>query len=254
MRQWFLGLVAVVTAAGVAAADDKAEAVVKKGIEAHGGADALNKYKASKYTMKGELPVAGTDIEFTGAMAFVLPDKFRMDLSLEVMGMKVAIHQVANGDQVKRTVKVGDMDAPAGDDVKDEIKFAVAGRQAQMLTPLLDAARFTIKAADDEDVNGKKAAVVVATPKGFDKELKLYFDKESGLLVKSGHKGKGPGEGGARVDVYQESFFSDFQKVSGIQVPTKVLVHQDGKKFMSAILSDYQVLEKLDEKEFAIED
>jgi hypothetical protein len=254
MRHWFLGLAAAVVVAGMAAADDKAEAVVKKAIQAHGGADALTKYKASKYAMKGELPVAGTDTAFTGDMAFMAPDKFRMDLSLEVMGMKVAIHQVANGDKVKRSVKVGDMEAPPGDDVKDEIKFAVAGRQAQTLTPLLDATKFTIKAADDEDVNGKKAAVVIATPKGFDKEMKLYFEKDSGLLVKAGHKGKGPGEGGAQVDVYQESYFSDFQKVNGVQVPTKVIVNHDGKKFMTATLSDHQVLEKLDDKEFAIDD
>jgi len=254
MRQWFLGLAAAVLASGVAAADEKAEAVVKKAIQAHGGADALNKYKASKYAMKGELPVAGTDTEFTGDMAFMAPDKFRMDLTLEVMGMKVAVHQVAHGDKVKRSVKVGDMDVPAGDDAKDEIKFAVAGRQAQTLTPLLDAEKFSVKAGEDEDVNGKKAAVVVATPKGFDKEMKLYFDKESGLLVKTAHKGKGPGEGGAQVDVYQESYFSDFQKVNGIQVPSKVVVNHDGKKFMTATLSDYQVLEKLDDKEFTVDD
>jgi hypothetical protein len=254
MRHGFLGLIAAVLVAGAAAADEKAEAVVKKAIQAHGGADALTKYKASKYSMKGELPVAGTDTEFTGDMAFMAPDKFRMDLSLEVMGMKVAVHQVANGEKVTRKVKVGDMDVPSGDDAAQEIKFAVAGRQAQTLTPLLESEKFAIKAADDEDVNGKKAAVVVATPKGFDKEMKLYFDKDSGMLVKTAHKGKGPGEGGAQVDVYQESYFSEFQKVNGIQVATKVVVHHDGKKFMTATLSDYQVLEKLEEKEFTVDE
>jgi outer membrane lipoprotein-sorting protein len=254
MRQWFLGLAVAVLATGVAAADEKAEAIVKKGIEAHGGADALNKYKASKYTMKGEVSVAGNDAEFTGDTAHVLPDKFRMKLNLDFMGMKVAVHQVANGDKFKRTVTVGDMVVPADDDAKDEIRFAVVGKQAQTLTPLLDPAKFSIKAADDEDVNGKKAVVVVATPKAIDKEIKLYFDKESSLLVKAGHKGRGPGEGGARVDVYVESYFSDFKKVNGIQVPTKAVQHHDGKKFMTLTMSDHEFLEKLDDKEFAIED
>ena len=75
------------------------------------------------------------------------------------IGKTIAEAFVANGDQVKRTVKVGDMDAPAGDDSKDEVKFAVAGRQAHMLTPLLDAARFTLKAADDP---------ILITPVGFE--------------------------------------------------------------------------------------
>ncbi|MBO0699371.1 MAG: hypothetical protein J2P46_13325 [Zavarzinella sp.] len=254
MRHWFLGIAAAVALSGLAAADEKAEAVVKKAIEATGGADALNKYKASKYTIKGEVSVAGNDTEFTGDMAYAMPDKFRMNLSLDVMGMKVTIHQVANGEKFARTVKVGDMVIPGEDDANEELKFAVIGRQAQMLTPLLDTSKFTVKAADDEDVNGKKAAVVIVTPKGTDKEIKLYFDKESGLLVKAGHKGKGPGDGGARVDVYQESYFSDFKKVNGIQVPTKVLLNHDGKKFMTATMSDYEVAEKLDDKEFQVDD
>src|SRR5262245_507178 len=253
MRRWFLGLAVVFAAAGAAAADDKAEAVVKKAIEAHGGADTLNKYMASKYTVKGEIDVQGTATEFTGAMANAVPGKFRMNIDLEVMGMKISVTQVLNGDKAKRTVKVGDMVIPQEVE-KDEMKMGQAGQAAQKLTPLLDAKAFTIRAADDEDVNGKKAAVGVATPKAIDKEIKLYFDKESGLLVKTGHKGLGPGDGGARSEVYQESYLSEFKKVSGVQVPTKIVLHHDGKKFMTANMSDYEVLEKIDDKEFTVED
>ena len=45
------------------AADDKAEAVVKKAIEAHGGAENLNKYTAGQFTMKGDVSVMGMDLE-----------------------------------------------------------------------------------------------------------------------------------------------------------------------------------------------
>ena len=55
MRRWVLGLAVAFAAAGAASADEKVEAIVKKGIEAHGGAEALNKYKAGKMNMKGEL-------------------------------------------------------------------------------------------------------------------------------------------------------------------------------------------------------
>ena len=103
-------------------------------------------------------------------------------------------------------------------------------------------------------MNGKKAALVVVTPKGLDREFKLYFDKESGLLVKSGHQGKGPGEDGAQADVYQESFPSEYKKVNGVQVATKLVVHNDGKKFMTLNMSDVELLEKLDDSEFKIDD
>jgi len=253
MRLWLLGVAAVLAAAGVAAADDKADAVVKKAIEAQGGADTMNKYPAARFTMKGEISVMGMDLELSGDMAFV-SDKFRMNINTSVMGQPIVVHQVVNGDKGKRTVKVGDMAVQATNIEKDEIELSRLGRQVEKLTPLLDAKKFTLRTGEDEDVNGKKAALVIATPKGLDREFKLYFDKDSGLLVKSAHQGKGPGEGGAQVDVYQESFPSEYKKVNGLQVPTRLEIHNDGKKFMTATLSDYEVLEKLDDAEFKIDD
>lgn len=248
-----LGVAVALVAAGAAVADDKAEAVIKKAIQAQGGADVLNKYTAAKVHVKGEMNLQGTDVPFEADMAYA-PGKFKMVLQMEAMGQKVTITQVMNGDKGKRTVAVGDKVVQSAQVEKDEVQQAVAGRQAQRLTPLLDPKLFTLKAADDEDVNGKKAAVVLATPKGSDKEMKLYFDKSSGLLVKSAHKGKGPGSGEDRPEVYQESYVSDYKKVNGLQVPGKIEIHNDGKKFMTGTMSDHKVEEKLDEKEFAIDD
>jgi hypothetical protein len=254
MRRWILGIAVVFAAAGIVAADEKAEAVVKKAIEAHGGADALNKYKAGRFNMKGQIPVMGTETEFTGDIAYAIPGKAKVNIYLEVMGMKVTVSQILNGDKAKRSVKVGDMTVPAGDEDKDENKVSAANQEAERLTPLLDAKRFTVKSGGEEDVNGKKADVVIATPKSVDKELKFYFDKESGLMVKAAHRGMAAGENGARSEVLQERYLSDYKKVNGIQVPMKVVLHHDGKKFMTANMSDYEILEKIDDKEFAIED
>jgi outer membrane lipoprotein-sorting protein len=255
MRRLFFGLAVALCAAGLAAADDKAEAIVKKGIEAHGGADALNKYKAGRFKMKGEMSLLGMDLEFTGDLAYALPDRYRMEMSSEIMGMKLVIHQVVKGETIKSTVKIGDMTAPSGGDLeKEELKLAAAMQEAEQLTPLLDSKKFAIKAADDEDVDGKKAAVVVVTPKAIDKEVKLYFDKKSGLIVKTVHKGIGPGDGGAPVEVLEETYHSDYKKVHGVQVPTKLVVNHDGKKFLTIHLSDYELLEKIDDKEFTTDD
>ncbi|HJZ92196.1 MAG TPA: hypothetical protein VKE40_15075 [Gemmataceae bacterium] len=253
MRQWFLGVAVVIAASSAAVADEKAEAIVKKGIDSHGGADALSKNMASRFTLKGEVDVQGTDTEFTGDMAYVVPGRFKMNLNLEVMGMKISINQVINGEKAKRMVKVGDM-VIKQEVEQEDLKMGAAGQAAQKLTPLLDPKVFSIRAADDEDVNGKKAAVVIATPKAIDKEIKLYFDKESGLLVKTGHKGLGPGDGGARAEVYKETYLSEYKKVNGVQVPTKMVLNHDGKKFMTATMGDYEVLEKIDDKEFSVED
>ena len=114
----------------------------------------------------------------------------------------------------------------------------------------MDPKQFTLQAAEDEDVNGKKAAVVIATPKAIDRDFKLYFDKDSGLVVKSGHKGKAPGGG----EVYAETYVSEYKKVNGVQVATKIVLNHDDKKFLSATVDDVEVLEKLDDNEFKLDD
>jgi hypothetical protein len=255
MRRWFLGLAVALVAAGIAAAEDKAEAVVKKAIDAHGGADALNKYKAARFKMAGDLSIMGMDIEFTGSLAYNLPDRYRLEIEMEVMGQKAVFEQVVKGETIKSTVKAGGMTVqnPGGDAEKEELRVAAVMQEAEQLTPLLDAKKFTIKAADDADVNGKKASVVVVQPKSVKKEFKMFFDKESGLLVKTAHRGKQPDAGGA-TEVDEESYASDYKKVKGIQVPGKLIVNHDGKKFMEVKLSDYELLEKIDDKEFATDD
>jgi hypothetical protein len=254
MRRWVLGMAVVFAAAGVAAADEKAEAVVKKGIEAHGGADALNKYLAGKMKMKGEFTVMGMDFEFTGTLQYSGADRMKIEVNSDIMGMKLVVNQVVKGESVKHSVTVGGMTVAGTDAEKAELKAEAVLHEAEQLTPLLDAKKFTIKSVDDETVNDKKAAVIIAKPKAIDKELKIYFDKESGLVVKTAHKSLGPGDGGAPAEVNQETYHTDYKKVNGIQVSHKQVVTHDSKKFMTVEVTEVELLEKIDDKEFTIDD
>src|SRR5262245_60494623 len=150
MRRWYLGLTVALVAAGAAAADEKAVAAVKKAIEAHGGADNLNKYNAGRFKMTGDLSIMGMDIEFTGNLVYSLPDRYKMEMSAEVAGMKLIIEQVVKGENVKSVIKVGGttIPNPGGDAEKEELKMAAVLQEAERLTPLLDAKKFTIKSGD----------------------------------------------------------------------------------------------------------
>lgn len=259
MRRTLMGLAAVVLFVGPAAAadkiDEKAEAAVKKAIAAHGGEKALTKYTAGRFNMKGEMSILGMDLDFTGKLSFATPDRFRMEMNSDIMGQKMVITQVVKGDKINSTVKVGDMTLPAADDEqKEELKLAAAMQEAERLTTLLDPKKFTIKSADEEEVNGKKATVVVVTPATVKREVKFLFDQKSGLLVKTSHKGKGPGEDGKSVEVVEDSYHLDYKEVNGIQVAMKLEVKHDDKKFMTVNVSDYEALEKIEDKEFATDD
>lgn len=254
MKRWLLSLTVVLVSVGMATADDKAEAVVKKAIEAHGGAEALNKYLAGKSKMKGELSLLGMSIEFTGSVMYMLPDRYKFELSASIAGQKLTILQTAKGDKIKSTVKVGDMTVPTPEDDKDDVKMAMILQDAERFTPLLDKKKFTLKSADDEEVDGKKTSVIVATPAAVKKEVRFYFDKTTGLLLRRSHQSKGPGDDGAPKEVLEDSYSSDYKKVKGIMVPHKLEVKHDGKKFMTATVSDVDLLEKLEDKEFGSDD
>ncbi len=236
--------------AAPAFAQDDAAAVVKKAIAAHGGADALNKYQAGSYKVKGDMSVFGMDIDFTGAMTYQVPDKYRMEINAEVMGQKLAVVQVVNGKTVKNTIN--GMATPLGDAEKAELQQAAMIQEVSQLTPLLDSKKYTIKAEKDADVNDKPCSVVLVTAKDF-KDTRLFFDKKSGLLVKTERKGLAPSMGEPK-EVNEETLLSDYKKVDGVAIPMKLVVNHDGKKFMTMTVSDAKVMEKADPKAFAVDD
>lgn len=250
MSRWFLGLAVAALVGAPVVADDAANEVVKKAVAAHGGADVLNKFKAGTSKIKGDMTVFGMDLEFTGDLAYELPDKYKMTVLTEVAGQKLTIVQVVNGTKIKNTLN--GMATGLGAAEKAELAQAAAMQEIAQLTPLLDSKKYTIKAEKDEDVNGAPASVVLVTAKDF-KATKLFFDKKSGLLVKTSRKGLAPGMGEPQ-EVMEETILSDYKKLDGVMTPMKMAVTHDGKKFMNVTVVESKVMEKADPKAFATDD
>jgi hypothetical protein len=222
MTKWFLGLTALALAVAPSAAQapDTAEAVLKKAIDAHGGADTLKKLQAGESKFKGDMAVFGMELEFTGRMVYQAPDKFRMEIDTEIMGQKLAILQVVNGTKTKNSLN--GMAAPLGEAEQKELRQAAMMQEISQLTPLLDAKKFTIKSEKPTD----DANVVLVTAKDLN-DTKLFFDKKSGLLVKTQRRGLAPSMGEPK-EVDEETVMSDFKKVDGVLVPMKLVVNHDG--------------------------
>jgi hypothetical protein len=253
MTKRLLGLVVVATLAVPAPAQDDAKKIIDKAIAAHGGMDTLKKYKAAKSTIAGEMTVGGMDMTYTGSTASEFPGKWKLTVETSVMGQKIDVLHVVNGDKVKQKVTFGGMDvSPPGDEAKDEARETAMMHGIELIYPLLDEKKFSLKAEADGEVNGKKAAVIKATILDNSKTVTLSFDKESGLLVKTQRKGKS-GDG-MNKEVDEESFLSDYKKVNGVMSAHKLVVHHDGTKFMTCTMSDVEVLESLPAKTFATDD
>jgi hypothetical protein len=241
MRNWLMSVSVVLFVNAPVPAQDDAAAVVKKAIDAHGGAAALNKYKAGYSKFKGEISIGGMDLDYTGEITYQLPDKYNMTIKAEAGGQKVVVEQNING-----------MVVPMSDEEKAEVYQSAMLQEVEQLTPLLEGKKYTLKAEKDAEVDGKPAAVVVVTAKGLS-DTKLFFDKKTMLLVKTERKTT-TGPKGDKVEVVEETIMSDFKKVEGVQTAMKLIVNHDGKKFMTLTNTEVKLMEKADPKKFAIVD
>jgi outer membrane lipoprotein-sorting protein len=251
MRTAVLGLAAVAAlSGGVRAADGEAVAVIEKAIKAHGGAEKLRKFTGATVKMKGELEVLGTPTEVTGELAYAIPGKLRLALDLEVMGQKVALVQTVNGEKTRQTVNGNAVPLP--DEAAAELRRAAVMPEVSHLVYLLDAEKYTLKADGTDEVNGKKAAVVVVSgPRTDGRDRRLWFDAESGLLVKIKRTTVGPSGTGT---VEEERVMSEFKEFDGIKMATKVVATHDGKEYLKAETTEVEFADKPDEAKFMIGD
>jgi hypothetical protein len=228
----------VLVSASKADDQDQARAIVDKAIKAMGGAEKLGKFKNQTWSAKGTYYGMGDGVPFTANYAISLPDKFRF----EVEGFMIVVF---NGDKGWRQLmgETQEMDKEQLANQKDDLYVG----QVASLLPLSDKA-YTLTLLGETKVEDKPAVGVKVTHKDRP-EVKLYFDKENGLLVKSEAKAKSAEEGNKEVN--QESIYGNYQQVDGAWLAGKVTIIRDGKKFVEAENSDWKSAEKLDDKLFS---
>ena len=254
MLKFAIATLAAFVAIASATADDAAIKTVTAGIKAHGGEEALKKNKAGDMKMKGSMAILGMDLEFTGSVLYQLPDQFKMIIDTSVVGQKMSIVQVGNGDKFKTTINGAAQ--KLDDKTKDELRQGASSQEISMLYPLLDKEKYTIKAGKDAKIakiakiaDVECTAVVVEGKKT--KTMTLYFDKKTGLLHATTRKSLAPGSGD---EVEEESVMTDYKEVEGVKIPMKMLVKHDGKTFMSTTFTEAKLSAKLDPKVFAVDE
>lgn len=218
--------------------------VVKKAIEANGGKKALTKYDAAVLTGKGTVMTQGMKLEYSATWSFHYPDKLRVDIETDVMGMPFKIAQIYNGKD--GWSKIGDMVMKMTDDQKKALAMQMKVDVASTFVPLLEKKKYTVSSLGEEKVKGKPAIGLNVTGKdGLD--VNLYLDAKSYLLVKQVYQTKS--EDGK--DVTQTVYPTAYKKVKGVPFPMKLTIQQEGKTFVTAEFSEVEFKDKLDAKLFS---
>jgi hypothetical protein len=231
--------------AGEGRAQDNARALIERAIKAHGGAEALARIHADKIKFKGTFVAPGHNTPFIVETTVQLPSKKKDVLEVDPKGDKHTIVHIVNGNDVYITLDGRALKPDQA--LLAEIRTGLELERAKRLLPLLEDKSYQLAVVEDVEVNGRPAAGVRITGRGR-REMRLYFDKEYGLLVRAENRLDG---GKGKEEIRQHFFFGDYKDIGGCKRPTKMRAYRDSKQIMEAELLDAKTLEKVDETEFA---
>jgi len=238
--------VVVLASAGPRAGAQEPKDVIAKAIKAHGGEEALTKYRAATAKNKGSIDLPGVGkVEFTQDVAYMLPDKLRDSMDLTINGMNISVLTLVSGDAISLEVNGMKVETPeaAKTALKDVGHLLKVGR----LVSLVKDKGYELSPVGEEMVGGKPAIGVRVAAKGH-QDVTLYFDKETGLIAKLEHRTTDVMTGN---EISEERIIVGYQKSKqDIPVAKKVVVKRDGKTFLEAEVVEAEFLEKIDDGQF----
>ena len=228
IRYWIttfcLGFILISSHTATAGPREDALIILNRAIRAHGGESALNRAQTGTRKCKGTM-VTGAESEsvpFTQEQSFNYPDKLRVKADVQKRGTTLSI---VNGNlgwyQAGGTVN------EMGTQIKEEVRQEMMIWYLATLTPLLDN-KYDLKPVGDTRVGNRLATGVKVSSRGI-KEITLFFDNDTGKLVKIVNKIRFAG-----LPVDKEYLLSDHKSFDGALLPTRVVEMIDGRKYTEA--------------------
>jgi hypothetical protein len=229
---------------GVADSDDP-EAIIAKAIAAQGGEDKIASCSGGSWHAKGTMTVNGQTLPVTLATLYERPDRYKTDMEFEVQGKKVRVLQGLDGDKgwMSSEGRTQDLQGDLLKAVKEEL-FAV---NAEDLVPLLKDESHKLTKLSQIMVNGRPAVGVGVSAKGH-RDVELYFDKDTALPAKTVRPTI---DANTFKETTLEVIYSDIRDFDGLKSPGKLVVLQEGKRYMDLEITDHKRLDKIDPEEFA---
>jgi hypothetical protein len=229
--------------ARAADADTGVKEIVARAIKAKGGAANIEKYKAVTSSFTGTLSLPDAKAEMSGTSKDQAPDKTRLDAVVHIDGRDATVVQIFDGKRGWHgdKDKLQEMDEATADEAREQV-------YADQLIKLrsLNAPGVRLTALGESKVDDKPAVGLRASSEGH-RDIRLFFGKDDGLLLKSEWTGKDPE---TRKEFKSEAFFSDYKDVSGLKMPHKLKVLRDGAPLLETQITKMTLSESLPDKDF----
>lgn len=247
MRRLLFAVAVLVSPAAFADDADDARAIVERAIKARG--DKLGAVPGPS-TWEEKIVLESPEfkdqkIELRTTWAFAPPDRLRIDMKLDFAGNMFDLAYVLNGETVWLLVN-----GAAQENANDMLGQALGEMNrmwATSLYPLLSDEGFKLSTVKEQKVNGK-VAVGVEVRNGKRPVVTLYFDKETGLLVKRVAQVRDAQSGDK--DVLEEVVLSDFKEADGRKYHTKAVTTRDGRPHYTSFPSAPKAIKDVDAKLF----
>lgn len=244
-RSMFHSLVAWACVSAAAFAQDPTRALVERAIEAHGGEARLLRLPAVASRGIGTLYLQGNEHPFSTATLVQLPDGFRNETRVNIDGREIALVQGLKGR--RGWSQTGGQVTALGDAEVAEIVEQMHAERAASLIPLRPGGGCQLRLAGEALVKGRPAWEVKVASKGH-RDIGLFFEKSTGLLVKSETMVLDRGQ---KKTILQEKIVNEFRTVDGLVSPKRVSVYREGERYLELEIVEYRRVEKLDDKLFA---
>ena len=209
MREVLLSPLPLVLWLGVTAgirAQEEPRAVVARAIAAQGGEEALGRNAALAVKVKGTIAAVGDSLTFTGDLFSEPRGRVKFTLLVQLSGVQVTLTQALDGAAGWRSMD-GRVEDLKGAMLADMQRSAYIDR-VLTLVPLLKDPAFTLTPLGECTVDGRPALGVKAASAGHP-DVELYFDKASGLLVKSAHRET---DQVSKQETLEETVYGDYRE------------------------------------------
>jgi hypothetical protein len=239
----FLSLCLLVAAATVRA-DESAAArkLIERAILAHGGEATLAKFPVITMKFKGTAHMDNAPaLLFKAEMTTNKGEQVKLIVQSENYG-KFRLVCVLNGNQ-------GWVEGNGNTQEVKKDKLAVMQEDAYSgwvasLLPLKDKA-FELTTAGQVNIDDRPAVGVKISRQGH-RDVKVFFDQETGLLVKTERVTKD--ERGQELT--EETFLSDYKEVQDTKQAMKITIRRGGKPYQTWEVTDYRLAASADDGTF----
>jgi hypothetical protein len=215
--------------------------VIERAIAAQGGEEQVEKLiKPWRAKVKGK---AGL-LELNGEILHQSLTKGRISTTLGVGPASMEVVAVTNGNKSWRRI-AGFTSDVTGKELEEMEDGGYRSRRVRFLLPLLREPGFELSRLPDVFVSDKPARGIRVKSKSH-RDIDLYFDKGTSLLVKSESRITPPG----KAPIILEQISSNYRDFGGVKMATKFTKYENQKLTSVEEIVDLTFVDRIDDREF----